>query len=208
MVDVGPAGRLSDLRERLADIANRRTAALAVLAGVLVVAGLAGLLWAPDAEEPTRPDVAAATSAAPVEPLPAPDQPSEPSQAEDWAAVVGQLYDRRAAAFAAGAVADLDAVYAPGSALLAADRTYVQELAANGEALRGFAPEVVRVAARAVGDDRVELDVVDRWPDYELVAARRTGAVSTEAGRAESAVRMVLVRGDDGWRIETAVRRG
>ncbi len=206
VVDVGTAGRLSDLRERLADIANRRTAALAVLAGVLVVAGLAGLLWAPAAEEPTRPDVAAATSAAPVEPLPAPEQPAEPPQAEDWAAVVGQLYDRRAAAFAAGAVADLDAVYAPGSALLAADQTYVQELAANGEALRGFAPEVVRVAARAVGDDRVELDVVDRWPDYELVAA--DGALSTEAGRAESAVRMVLVRGDDGWRIETAVRRG
>ena len=120
--------------------------------------------------------------------------------------MVGQLYDRRAAAFAAGAVADLDAVYAPGSTLLAADRTYGQERAATGEALRGFAPEVGRVTATAVGDDRVELEVVDRWPDYELVTA--DGAVSTEAGRGESAVRMVLVRADDGWRIDTAARTG
>jgi len=82
----------------------------------------------------------------------------------------------------------------------------VQELAATGEALRGFAPEVVRATATAVGEDRVELEVVDRWPDYEVVTA--DGAASTEAGRAESAVRMVLVREDGGWRIETAVRSG
>jgi hypothetical protein len=117
---------------------------------------------------------------------------------------VGQLYDRRAAAFAAGAVADLDTVYAPGSPLLAADQSYVRELAAAGEVVRGFAPEVVRVEAVAVGEDRVELDLVDRWPDYEVVG----GAVRTEPGRAESAVRMVLVRRDDGWRIGSAERTG
>ena len=58
----------------------------------------------PAAEEPTRPDVAAATSAAPSPAARRP--PAEPPRAEDWAAVVGQLYDRRAAAFATGAVAD------------------------------------------------------------------------------------------------------
>jgi hypothetical protein len=32
--------------------------------------------------------------------------------------------------------------------------------------------------------------------------------VRTESGRPESPVRMVLVRTDDGWRIDSAVRTG
>jgi hypothetical protein len=76
--------------------------------------------------------------------------------------------------------------------------------------LRGFAPEAVRVRARAVDDDRVELDLVDRWPAYEVVAAGSPGGavVRTGTGRADSPVRMVLVREAEGWRIDTAARTG
>ena len=121
--------------------------------------------------------------------------------------MVADLYRRRTAAFADGAVAALDDVYAPDSALLTADRNYVRERAAAGERLRGFAPEVVRAEATAVGEDRVELDLVDRWPEFEVVAAD-DAVVRTDPGRGESAVRMVLVRGAEGWRIDTATRTG
>ena len=203
VIEVGRPGRLSGVRERLAALGDRRTSVLAGVTAVVLAAGLAGLVWSPDTQEPARPDVAAATSVAPVE-----ARPAEPTaEPEDWTAVVGELYDRRAAAFVAGAVAGFDAVYAPGSALLAADRDHVRELAAAGEVLRGFAPEVVRVEVAAPGEDRVELDLVDRWPEYDVVAA--DGAlVRTEPGRAESAVRMVLVRDGGGWRIESATRAG
>ena len=209
VIEVGPAGRLSAVRAGLVALADRRTTALALVAAVLVAAALAALVRSPAAEEPTRPDVAAATSAAPVEartarPSVPPVVPAEAPAAQDWAGVVGELYDRRAAAFEDGAVAELDTVYAPGSELLAADRSYVQELAAAGEVVRGFAPQVVRVEATAVGEDRVELDLVDRWPEYEVVGA----AIRIEPGRPESAIRMVLVRADGGWRIESATRAG
>ena len=213
VVELGGAGRLSAVRERLGGVVDRRTTVLAVVAVGLVAAALVGAAWSPARESPTRPDVAAATSAMPVESTaaaPTGARGSEPEIAQDWAAVVGALYRTRAAAFETGSAAALDAVYAPGSPLLAADRRSVEELAGAGEVLRGFAPEVVQAQARDVGEDRAELDLVDRWPDYEVVAAHspRGAALRTGSGRAESAVRMVLVRTAEGWRIETATRTG
>jgi hypothetical protein len=215
VVEVRTPGRLTAWRERLTDGTNRRTTLLAVVATVLVAAGLAAVALTPSREGPTRPDVAAATSAAPVETSAAtpPSDTSTPAsspQADDWAAVVEDLYRRRAAAFASASVTELDHVYAPGSALLAADQRHVRELAAAGEALRGFAPEVVDVRALSADDDRAELDLVDRWSDYEVVAADDPdgAALRAGAGRAESGVRMVLVRSAEGWRIESASRTG
>lgn len=210
VVAVGPAGRLSAVRDRLSLVADRRTPVLAVVAGLLVAAGLTALAWAPPTDEASGPDVAAATSAAPVQTSAEPPAGSAPAVAprtDDLAAVVAELYRRRAAAFEAASVSALDGVYAPGSPLLAADREHVRELAAAGEALRGFAPQVLRLEATVVEEDRVELDLVDRWPDYQVVTA--DGApVRTGPGRSESAVRLVLVRGGDGWRIQTASRTG
>ena len=215
VVEVGRERRWSSAHERLADLAralDRRTAVLAVVAACLVVAGVVGALWRPAAPDPA-PTVAAATSAVPpVAPAPAPapdvvDEPvaADPESPADWAAVVTALYERRAAAFEDGVTEILDEVYAPGSPLLATDRRSVRELAAADEVLRGFAPEVVRVDSVTVTDDRVELALVDRWPDYEVVSADGV-ARGAAAARPEWPVRMVLVRTDRGWRIDTAVR--
>jgi eukaryotic-like serine/threonine-protein kinase len=204
----------SAVRERVGSLAvptDRRTAVLAVVAAALVVAGLAGAFWQPATEQPAGAAVAAATSAVPRAPATAEAArltDSDEPASTNWADVVTDLYERRAAAFTTGSAAALAEVYTPDSALLAADRRYVEHLAAAGEVLRGFAPTVVRVDAEIVTDDRVELALVDRWPAYEVVAvdAPDGTALRTEPGRPDSAAGMVLVRTADGWRIDSATR--
>ena len=99
-------------------------------------------------------------------------------------------------------------MYAPGSSLLTADRGTVSALAAAGEALRGFAPEVVSgtVLDGSAAEGRVTLRVVDRWPAYEVVRAADAGgpALRPIAGRGEAEVRMTLVATAEGWRIASA----
>jgi hypothetical protein len=58
--------------------------------------------------------------------------------------------------------------------------------------------------------DRVTLELVDRWPDYEVVsaAAPEGAALRTVPGRPDAGVRLVLTRTPDGWRIEVAERLG
>jgi hypothetical protein len=141
---------------------------------------------------------------------PPPGSPPAPRPEVDWASRLGALYDRRAEALSTGSATLLDEVHVPGSALLAADRDTVATLAAAGEALRGFAPEVVSAAVleQAPGAERVTLRVVDRWPAYEVVpAADPDGpAVRPVAGRGEVEVRMTLAATAEGWRIATAER--
>jgi hypothetical protein len=76
--------------------------------------------------------------------------------------------------------------------------------------LHGFAPEVVEVTRVSDGVDRVELELVDRWPDYEVVSVDgAAGSAGRPAvGRPEAAARMELVRTAEGWRIATAERLG
>ena len=83
-------------------------------------------------------------------------------------------------------------------------------MAAAGETLRGFAPAVVEVTGASVDGDRARLDLVDRWPDYEVVSQRggRGRRCAPCPGVRETAVRMVLLRTADGWRIESAERIG
>jgi hypothetical protein len=196
----------------VAAAAGRRSAVLAVAAAALLAAGLTGALRS--AAEPGAPASAAATSRAqpatpsapPAPPVPGAEDPP-PAAPADWAAVVAGLYDVRAAALASASADRLDAVYAPGSPLLAADREHVEALRDSGERLRGFAPEVVSAEAATVTTERVVLDLVDRWPAYEVVSPAAAG-VRVAPGRPESAVRMVLVRRGPGWRIESATRQG
>ena len=103
----------------------------------------------------------------------------------------------------------LDQVHVADSVLLAADRDMVTALAASGERLRGFAPVVVRASTvEEPAEDRVTLQVVDRWPPYEVVAAEDEEGPALRAveGRGEAEVRMVLRATDGGWRIEHAER--
>jgi hypothetical protein len=136
------------------------------------------------------------------------DRQEAPDSVEGWRAVVAELYERRAGAFASASTEQLADVYAPGSPLRAADEEQVRGLADAGEVLRGFTPTVVAVTATSDGGDRVEMDLVDRWPGYDVVpaAAPDGAALRTGPGRPEAGVRMVLVRIGEGWRIESAER--
>jgi hypothetical protein len=121
--------------------------------------------------------------------------------------VVADLYQRRVAAFTATAPEAWGDVYTSGSSLRSADEEHARRLAAADEALRGFAPEVVAVTAVRTDGDRVELELLDRWPGYDVVAGGPDGpALRTVPGRPETTVRMVLARTVGGWRIESARR--
>jgi eukaryotic-like serine/threonine-protein kinase len=209
-------------------IAAWRTASVRkAVVGVLGVAALALAGWGGaralglGTAEAVEPTVVAASSAlpestAPEPPAAAADVPSAadmhgiPASAEQWRVVVADLYARRADAFAGPSAADLASVYTRISPLRAADEEHARGLTSAGEALRGFAPEVVAVNGIDVSGDRVELDLVDRWPAYEVVAADDADgpALRTSPARADAAVRLVLVRTADGWRIDSAERLG
>ena len=222
-----PIGRGAAWRDALGEwTAERRPALRRAVVGVLAVAALAlaGLggaralgIGAVEAREPV---VAASTGSrepeAPATPAAVRDAPSPaaaeamPESAEAWQAVVADLYGRRAAVFGAPASADLATVYTPDSPLRAADERHADALAAAGEALRGFAPSVVTVQGFSVAADRVELDLVDRWPAHEVVAADDPDgpALRRSPERADTAVRLVLLRTTEGWRIASAARTG
>jgi eukaryotic-like serine/threonine-protein kinase len=205
--------------------------------GALVLAGLAGAVWlglrwadgdgaspgtrvsaSPAAATSAAPTSATPTTAAPTAPAasdPAPTEPADrqetPDSAADWRAVVDGLYGRRTDAFALGDAGSLDRVYTPGSPQRAADEAHVGALTEAGETLRGFAPAVVEVTAATVDGDRAVVDLSDSWPEYEVVAtgsAEHGPALRTAPGRPVTAVRMVLLRTPDGWRIDSAERLG
>lgn len=194
------------VREWGAGVHPRRAAAI----GVAVLA-LTGVGWAvlgstgPGARDAGGATIAAASSALPDH---EPEAVAGPRTLEDWRSVVDDLYRRRAAAFATPSTGQLADVYTEGSALLAADTEVATGLAAAGEALRGFLPTVEQVTAAEQDGDRVRLELVDGWAGYEVVPAGRPDgpAVRTGPGRGAAAVRMVLVRAGEGWRIESAER--
>ena len=99
-------------------------------------------------------------------------------------------------------------VYTADSPLRAADEQHAGELAAAKEVLRGFAPAVTAVTGVSGAGDRIQLDLVDRWPGYEVVPAAEPGgaALRTVPGRPDSGVRMQLARTAEGWRIVSAER--
>ena len=206
------------LRTRARSAAGR--AAMVALVG----AGLAGLVWAgphgadaagpgSDGRRPPAAATATTRSATPPEgdaeiATGAADQVATPASAADWRPLIEELYARRAQCFTAATPDLLGDVYAPGSPQLAADAEHARALAAAGQELRGFAPAVVAVTGASVRGDRAELDLIDRWPDYEVVPSAGGPALRVAPGRPETAVRMVLLRTPEGWRIEGAQRSG
>jgi eukaryotic-like serine/threonine-protein kinase len=167
----------------------------------------------PSAAGPSAGAAPGATAAEPeatAAPTSAPQTAAEPGM--EWQVRIAGLYQRRAEALSTGSVPLLDEVYVPGSTLLAADRDSVAALVEAGEALRGFAPQVVSATLvdGTPGAGPVTLHVVDRWPAYEVVHAADPGSPPLRAvpGRGETEVRMTLVATGDGWRIVGAERRG
>lgn len=228
-VVVRPPGRGQRWRARLQDrpvsrvgrSLPRSAVVVAILAGVLA-AGWVGVRWAGDGDAVTGDgartvaaavgsdldDGVAAVPSPPGEDARPADRSGTPGSPEAWRAVVGDLYERRAGAFAAAAPEALAEVYTAGSPLLVADEEHARGLAAAGEVLRDFAPTVVAVTGVGEAEDRVEIDLVDRWPAYDVVPAGAPDgpALGTVPGRPETTVRMLLVRTADGWRIEAARR--
>jgi hypothetical protein len=178
-------------------------------AGTVVAAVASDLPGGSAGDTPTAGPTELPAEGAPAAGSPA-DRQQAPDSVEGWRSVVTALYERRAAAFASASPEQLAEVYTPGSPLLGADQDHARALAAAGEVLRGFAPEVVAVTGVGDGGDRVEMDLVDRWAGYEIVPARAPDGPATRSvpGRAESTVRMVVVRTGEGWRIESAARLG
>ena len=215
--------------------AARRSAAIGAVL-LAIAAGLAGAAWAGarwgDQPEPTDtaveapgPRAAAAETAAavpdPVVPSPEPatepaakpavDGQATPADDAGWTALLQELYDRRATAFTTADPALLAGVHAADSALLERDTAALEELAAAGRTLAGFAPQVGRiesVTAAAGGD--VVLRVVDDLPGYRVVPAGLPAAAPVQdvAGRGEAVVRLVLTRTPAGWRILDAALGG
>ncbi|MCW2682319.1 MAG: Serine/threonine protein kinase [Blastococcus sp.] len=174
------------------------------------VAASSPLSGRPDSDRTIPPEVAADPSAETVEPVEPPpaDRPEAPDSADGWRAVVADLYQRRARAFAAAQADGFAGVYAHGSGQWATDEQYVRALSEAGEVLRGFAPEISGLSVLASDGTRAHLDLVDRWPDYDVVSAGAPDgpAVRTVPGRPETAVRLVLIRTGAGWRIESGQR--
>ncbi|MFW3170775.1 serine/threonine-protein kinase [Geodermatophilus sp. CPCC 206100] len=212
-----PGGRRLRLPAGLPAVATRRTAAVAAAAVVLLAVVWLGGWWAETGAAPRAAELAdraASTprTSPPPEPAPAPPVEDEVGEnsAEAWTDRLTELYGRRAAAFRTGSADLLEEVHAPGSPLLDADRVTVAGLVTAGETLRGFTPAVLRATVVDGGavEGRVTLQVVDTWPAYEVVpvGAPEGPARRSVDARGEAEVRMTLVLGDGGWRLDSAER--
>jgi len=176
------------------DAAGRRRVPQGVLLGaglaaLLVVGGVAGWLSGRGGEQPApalpRP-VATAASPAPV--------------AFDWAPVLDELDAARAEAFAAGDVAALGRVYAPGSPGLASDTALLQSLVDQRQTAHGLRHEVRSVEVLSAQGSSARLRVLDVLNAYEVRDA--AGAVVSRApARGEQPFLVELVRAGDGWRL-------
>lgn len=161
----------------------------------------------------TAPGPPPTTAAGPTVPAPAVpgdrppvdvDTTTAPVDAAGWAELVAQLYTRRADALRADPAA-LAGVYAPGSALRDADAAWARELAAAGQQLLDFAPQVVSVGEVVPVPGGVQVGVVDRVPDYTVVSAAGEQAVP---GRTDRPVALTLAATSAGWRIAGAELTG
>ncbi|MGY2129268.1 protein kinase domain-containing protein [Blastococcus sp. SYSU DS0617] len=219
-VVVERAGRLERWRAVLAD--HRPAVPVRVLAGttaVLAVLALTGWLavrWGSGDGPGTTVAAATAPATAPVDqpaaggeparPAPAP----EPVTAQEWAAVVADLYRLRAQAFATASPDLLGDVWAEDSPQRSADEAHARALAGAGERLRGFAPTVEDVTVVTRTAQRAELRLTDGWAAYEVVAADQPEGplLRTGPARAATPARVVLTHTAEGWRLASAERLG
>jgi len=153
---------------------------------VLLAAGLAIVLAVPSTGGSHQPS----TSPAPV--------PAS-SPAPDWLAVVRELMQRRADAYARSSPAALARVHEAGSAAMAADRALLRSWSARGLRVHDAVVRVAGVRPLLLGPGRVVLRVVHRLGS--AVAVGRDGARRALPRDRPQAHRVVLVRTEGGWRI-------
>jgi hypothetical protein len=153
---------------------------------VLAVAG-AGLLWIGH-------DAVSRPSAVPA-----------PTSAVNWPAVVGQLDANRAMAFSRADPALLGAVYATGSAPLAADARAINGLRAEGAVAEGVRHDLRRVQVIAASATTADLEVIDRMGTYRVLGDAGRVLRQVPAG-SDGRVRIVLVAFGGHWLISAVSR--
>lgn len=193
--------------------------------GVVILAGWLGVRSAPEPTPTAEPALAgspAPTSGPALGPArrPAPAPAATPAAVPprgpptaivapavpDWRVVVDELNRRRAALLGDPDPARIAGVDAPGSSAFASDAALVRALRARGAAARGADTQLVSLRARSVGPVRTDVAVVDRLAAHTIVSA--SGQVLEQRpGRAARSSVLVLVRGDDGWRVAQVLAR-
>ena len=173
-------------------------AVVAAITLVLAVAG--GVMWGHRTESSaaTVAPVPIVAPTAPPSPSPTPSSSAVPT---DWQHTVAVLEAARAHAFLTGSAAALDAVYAPRSAALAADRHLLLSLGRRGLRASGYWITTLAVRPVVVMPEQATLRVTDAIPAYALVDAGGH-VVQTMATRSSRTFTMRLVRKvGAGWRI-------
>ena len=171
-----------------------RVVALVVAAALLVLAGLGGWAWGRGGTLDS-----AVLAAPPAPPLAAVAAQRSPAPT-DWRAQLAGLDTARARALADADPRALTAVYAPGSAALATDRTRVEALRVRGERLQGSRHVLREVTVLQAGPASARLRVVDALAEAVVVDGRGF-VVRRVAGRSDRSFAFELVRVGAHWRI-------
>jgi len=98
----------------------------------------------------------------------------------------------------------LAGVYTPSSSQAIADRAEIERLAAVGQRVDGFDPDVISVESASGNAPTVRLVVTDSFGPYAVIDDQRL--ISAAAGRAAARVEVSLQLTSAGWRIDSAVR--
>jgi hypothetical protein len=121
-----------------------------------------------------------------------------PGQPATASAVLHDWDDRRAAAWSAGDVAGLDALYVPGSAAGRTDVAMLRAWSARGLVVQGMRMQLLDLDVRRASDARLDLVVTDRLGGAVAVGPGvrlplpRDGVTSR---------RVVLVQREGEWRV-------
>lgn len=180
--------------------APRWRTVLALLLGVtaIAMAGITGVIFTADRDDPEPAQVAAERTA---------DAPArQPAQVESrppdrsWVEILASLDAARSRAFAVADPARLMEVYAPGAPALRRDRSVVGRLAAAGLRARGLRLSAVEIERIAQDARRVRLRVEDVLSAYRLVDATGT-VVESRPGRGRMRWTVTLQVDGERWKV-------
>lgn len=135
---------------------------------------------------------------------PPPEKPERPRSPEQrYRAVLEELDERRAEAYAAADPALLTRVYTPGSDLLDEDQKTVRAYQQAGVRLEGLRYTYQKLSVDSAGDDRVVLTVTNRREGFTQIDA--SGARTEQPPGDPVRQQITLVRTAGGWRIDQIV---
>lgn len=131
-------------------------------------------------------------------------RPLRPRPAVAAAGILRAWDARRAEAWAAGSIADLRALYAPGSATGAADVRMLRAWRARGLAVEDLATQLLSVEVLTRTSDRLRLRVTDRVVRAEAVSTSGPGERAPLPRDRPSAYVIVMERYAGEWLVREA----